>query len=207
MKNIWIIIVTVILTGLIVGGGTYYFVNSEAEKDKKELNKQITNLQKQISESSNDETDNWQIYVSEEYGYSIKFPKNLYYKGDKVQQYPGEFGAMDLIISDIEKMGIQDVMLDEKIHITVTINKKSADETLYDYLKQQGIPDNQLSEITFNNVKSYKMQSSFDQPSISIYTVNNNIVYGLQGINYLKESINSDNFLLIQKIIDTFKFI
>jgi len=228
MKNIWIIALSVVLTGAIIGGGTYYFVNSKAEKDKKELNRQISTLQKQVSDlesqptttttaptttstpptitPTTDETANWQIYTSKDYGYSIKFPKDLYYKGDKVQQYPGEFGAMDLIISDIENMGIQDVMQNEKIHITVTTSKKSADDTLYEYLTKEGIKASSISEIAINNVKSYKIQPSASQTATSVYTVNNNIVYNLHGINYLKESLDSTNFKLMQQIIDTFKF-
>lgn len=35
MKKTWIVVITIIITGLIVGGLTYYFVNRSAQSDKK----------------------------------------------------------------------------------------------------------------------------------------------------------------------------
>lgn len=91
MKNIWLIIITIVLTSAVVGGGTYYFVNSKAEKDKKELNSQISDLNNKISAAqtaldqtttpttstgttaTTDETANWKTYTNDTYNYSIKY--------------------------------------------------------------------------------------------------------------------------------------
>jgi len=149
----------------------------------------------------------WKDYSST-YGFSIKFPSNLYFKGNNIPAIPqtgSDFGS-DLIISDIQAMGVQDVLPSEKIHVTVSISKKSATESLLDYLKREGYQDSQITEITFNNVKSYKIVPTSTQPFISIYTANDTYVYDIEGINYSGDSIDSDNFKLMQQIIDTFTF-
>jgi len=46
MKPIWIILISVIVTGGLVSGGTYYFVNSKADRDKENLQAQINDLSK-----------------------------------------------------------------------------------------------------------------------------------------------------------------
>jgi hypothetical protein len=48
MKTIWIILISFVVTASIVGGGTYYLVNAQANKDKDALQVQITDLNKKI---------------------------------------------------------------------------------------------------------------------------------------------------------------
>ena len=50
MKTIWIVLISVLGTALIAGGGTYYFLNQKAEKDKEDLQVQISDLNKQYDE-------------------------------------------------------------------------------------------------------------------------------------------------------------
>ncbi len=105
----WILI-AVILTAIIVGGGVYYFENKRATEAKNDLNNQITNLQSQIdtlksstatsnsSTSTNpttsnpntsattaDETANWQTYTNSKYGWSIKYPSSITVKDNGAQ--------------------------------------------------------------------------------------------------------------------------
>jgi len=51
MKKTWIVVITIIITGLIVGGLTYYFINRSAQSDKKSLETQIEELQNQVEQS------------------------------------------------------------------------------------------------------------------------------------------------------------
>lgn len=209
----WIVLIVIVCLLLGGVGGYYYFQSQE-----KETPVALTPTQAQTAitptttptstptATTTDETADWETYKSKNYGYSIKFPKDLYYKGDKVQSYPGEFGAQDLIISDIEKMGIQDIMANEKIHITIATIKKPSDQSFYDYVKNN-IGDSEISEIEIGGKEAYKINySTTNHPNINIHANNDDIIYFINGTNYLGESIDSENFQLMQKIIDTFKF-
>ncbi len=81
-----IFIGTVIAVAVVFGGGAYLYVNNKAEKEKKDLNAQITELQNQVSSAKNaitmtapsaevttDDTANWKIYKNDIYNYSIKY--------------------------------------------------------------------------------------------------------------------------------------
>jgi hypothetical protein len=76
-----------VIVAIVFGGGAYAYVNSKAEKEKKDLNAQISDLQKQVAASATtatttapitttttDETANWKTYTSPTFGYSIKYP-------------------------------------------------------------------------------------------------------------------------------------
>lgn len=49
MKTIWVVVITVVITGVLVGGGTYYFLNKQATDDKNALQAQITELGAQVA--------------------------------------------------------------------------------------------------------------------------------------------------------------
>lgn len=51
MKPIWTILITVVATAVIVGGGTYYMVNAKAIKDKDNLQAQITTLNTKVADT------------------------------------------------------------------------------------------------------------------------------------------------------------
>lgn len=46
MKPIWVVLITVLATAVLIGGGTYYVLNQKLEKDKTSLQKQIDDLKK-----------------------------------------------------------------------------------------------------------------------------------------------------------------
>ncbi len=99
---LWILI-AVILTAIIVGGGVYYWQNKKATDAKNDLNNQITNLQNQIntlkstnststvtnptsSSSANNASDtntsstanNPKIYTNTDYGFQLTFDSDLW---------------------------------------------------------------------------------------------------------------------------------
>jgi len=91
MKPIWIMLITIILTGAVIGGGVYYWQNKKITNVKNDLNSQITTLQKQVTDlkeasgvaatstpttNTVDETANWKTYTNEAYGFSFKYPSD-----------------------------------------------------------------------------------------------------------------------------------
>lgn len=71
-QSIWTIILpTIIITALIVGGGIWWWQKSSFEKEKETLQRQIEELENQVSETSD-----WKIYENEEYGYQLKYPRD-----------------------------------------------------------------------------------------------------------------------------------
>jgi uncharacterized protein YxeA len=52
MKTIWTILITVLVTGGFVGGGTYYFANAKGTNDKNKLQAQIDDLNKKLSSAN-----------------------------------------------------------------------------------------------------------------------------------------------------------
>jgi hypothetical protein len=56
MKSIWVILITVIATAGLVGGGTYYFLNKKATDDKNALQAQIDGLAKKVADADTAQT-------------------------------------------------------------------------------------------------------------------------------------------------------
>lgn len=104
-KNIWMIVIYVIITALIVGGGVYAWQRSNLKNTEQSLQQQIPVLQSQIdqlqqvqsqnqlpaktenqqpdvNESTTDQQQDWQTneakeYENEKYGYSIQYNSDL----------------------------------------------------------------------------------------------------------------------------------
>lgn len=218
-KKIVIVVVVVILA---VGAGLWVLENRQKEISLK--NNSVQNQQNAQSEQKNDETQeidmsDWKTYINDGWGYSIKYPPNLFIKpnaqGDK---FPGDEsmpydGGQTLIISDKEKMGIQDVMPDERIHIRIITSKMKVNQSLVSYLKElysikdiTGNDNIKISEILLNGVNAYEIQFKSKQPYISIFLNKNDWAYQLHGINFIDENVDSYNFKLMKKIISTFEF-
>ncbi|MCX6812801.1 MAG: hypothetical protein NTW79_04290 [Candidatus Berkelbacteria bacterium] len=74
MKTFWIVLITVIITGGIVGGSMYYYLNSKSNKQKTDLQAQIDNLNK-ITNSSH-------TYQNDTCGYSFVYSSGWSAGGD-----------------------------------------------------------------------------------------------------------------------------
>ena len=162
-----------------------------------------------------DPTADWKIFQHNGWNYTISYPDNLYIKespqGDK---FPGDtsmcpmcgYGGQTLIISDIEKMGIQHVEPgSEKIHIVISTSKKEKNDSLYDYILKLTEGAENISQFTIDNITGYKILGGQESP-ISIWIVeneNSEWVYSLYGI----KTSTSENFELMMNILQTFKFI
>lgn len=98
MKTIWIVLISFVLTAVIAGGGTYYFANAKAVKDKDNLQAQITTLNTKIADTeksladaqaaittqpisqttttTTDATSNWKSITSDRLYFSVKYPSD-----------------------------------------------------------------------------------------------------------------------------------
>jgi hypothetical protein len=88
MKPIWVVLITVLATAVLVGGGTYYFLNQKLEKDKTSLQKQIDDL-KEVTVTADtadaaivdttsapvvDVTADWKNFTDNTHSLSFKYP-------------------------------------------------------------------------------------------------------------------------------------
>ncbi|MCX6808785.1 MAG: hypothetical protein NTW50_03925, partial [Candidatus Berkelbacteria bacterium] len=87
-SNIWIIVIAVVATAILVGGGTWYFLNKKATSDKKDLQAQIDALGGKTtvttddstattttpSDTASDPTTSWKTLTDSHYSLSLKYP-------------------------------------------------------------------------------------------------------------------------------------
>lgn len=90
MKKIWVVLITVLVTAGLIGGGGYYYLNKKFSDEKATLNKQISDLNDEIDALKNpassssttdttataDPTSDWKTYTNAKYGISFKYPKS-----------------------------------------------------------------------------------------------------------------------------------
>lgn len=157
-----------------------------------------------------DETADWQTYTSKDYGYSIKFPQNLYYKGNKVQQYPDQSGAQDLIISDVQNMGIQDILANEKIHLDILVQPNDG-KTLNQFVDDSklGGTISDKKEITLGSTQAiqFTLKNEFNEIIVYTFVLKGNNIYILRATNAVKgDTVDSQNFVSMKKIVNTFQF-
>lgn len=205
-----------ILAIVIVGGFWVWRSNQKVGviEEQGQEQEQSKNQQAEI------DTSNWKTYQSDGWGYSIKYPDNLYIKADtQGDKFPGDTcpmcgnGGQTLIISDLENMGIQDVNPEEGIHVVVSTRKLSSiinekNKTVENYLENNY--KGKISKIKINDINVYKIDPEFGENkiniSMSIFIVKDDWLYNLLGVNYSDKNLNSYNIKLMDKIFSTFKF-
>ncbi|MEI7792223.1 MAG: hypothetical protein WCI57_01920 [Candidatus Berkelbacteria bacterium] len=87
MKRIWIIVITAVATAAIVGGGTWYLIDSHAKKDKDKLQTELDTLNQRLADeaatsgiavtsgtTAADPIAGWKNYFNQKYGYTVDAP-------------------------------------------------------------------------------------------------------------------------------------
>jgi len=148
MSTVWKIVISVMATLAVAGGGTYYYMNQKATSEKDELQSQIDELSSQLedlqakattaasNESSTpapnspttDETSDWKTYTNSTYGFSFKYPSEKY-----------EILSNTYAVQDTSKAGDfylrmkGDVNADESIDFTTIFPGRYNDSDAYAY--------------------------------------------------------------------------
>lgn len=160
-------------------------------------------VQATASPSPQPSMTDWKTYTNSVLGYEIKYPNNLFGKEtDSSQRF---------IISDIEKMGIQDVMPEEKIHVNISVMDNSEGLGLKDFLnKLMGTQANDLTAYSQNGMNGFKLELPYDSGSVSagvtVFFAKAKQVYVLVGLNY-NPNMRTESIDLMKEILSTFKFI
>ena len=88
MKIFWTILISVILTAGLVGGGGYYLVNKKITSDQKSFDAKTADLAAQVDQekispnefypsgASSVDSTNWKVYNDTEFHYSFKYPSD-----------------------------------------------------------------------------------------------------------------------------------
>lgn len=131
-------IVGIILLVLIVGV-FWYEKNQQKQSDKQIVQQDSQEIKKQKDDDTQNkkelefeeiDTSDWILYEDKAWGFSIKYPKKLYIRENAVNDKGCLKGSgcikealinstIRLVISDQERMGTQDIMPNEKIHVRV----------------------------------------------------------------------------------------
>lgn len=148
-----------VIVAIVFGGGAYAYVNSKAEKEKKDLNAQITELQSQVSSATTattatpstttttDETANWKTYTSPTFGYSIKYPTAWTEKQGRVL----ETGVSE----DTKNMSIEFYNSDTlMLRIATDYKTKVGDPSLATLVAEKEPP---MDKTTISGAVSYKV--------------------------------------------------
>lgn len=229
VKSIWTILLTVLIAGAVVGGGTYYYLNNKATKDKDALNSQITaletekaNLEKQLADlndettasedsetatsasstatNSNSITANWQNYENTKYGYSLKYPSGWFVYG---------YSAGDETTTASLSIALNNAQ--DRSHVVLVSTGNNAD--MEATLAQDSTKINfQKTDITFLgiNATEYTWTTALDGQNLNdsktIKLVKGGKTYYLSGITRDYEKIGGKDSGIFNEILSTFLF-
>lgn len=212
LKNIWIIIVSIVITALIVGGAVYTWQRSNLKSTEQTLQQQITSLESQINQlkqnldqttingqqikETNNKTVDWNNYSNSKYGYSIKYPKTWF-------NLPN-YGAPDTdkYFSN-ENVGSPLEMGSDGIWITIRISENNDNLGLSEWAsKTPGNPQSKISnvkDITINGIPAVQQVEDFTKAegteggySLATYLMKGNTVYSIKSLTF--NSTTSDKY-------------
>ena len=172
-----------VIVAFVFGGGAYAYVNNKAEKEKKDLNAQITELQSQVTSAktatattpssststttTTDATANWKTYTNPDYGLSFKYPNDwtlgsgessVYLQSPETikRKEEGQFPGADMWVGYYSSVNKLD---------------SSATGTLLDYLNKLASSTNGsiLKESTIGDKASYDINEVGEGGFLSIY--------------------------------------
>jgi hypothetical protein len=220
MKPIWTIVISFVATAGIVGGGTYYLVNSKATKDKNNLQTQITDLNKKMADteksladaqsttmptattttsSATDETESWKTYSNTAYGFSLKYPSSC--TANVASSYASNDGVY---IDDASTGGYEQPHL-----LIVEAEQSSLTLDAYQAKASKDATFTQAAAITFAGQPAYEGVSNGMTSSYGIIVKKGSYIYHLDLSSGNKDTLaqNKAGLSAIQnKILSTFQF-
>lgn len=206
-KVMWFLVliggaIIVILVGLII----YFVIQNNQLKQRLNILEASKVESKVMSPTTTpvvqDTKSSWKTYTNSEFGYRLKYPANLYLKERQEERR--------IIISDVENMGIQDVLPEEKIHVEVGVKDNTERVSLQSYLEKLMGTLNNVSAYSQNGLSGYKLQmahqSGITGATVNLYFANGNNIYTIMAINYVS-GLNSQDFNQMEQILSTFEII
>lgn len=137
-----------------------FTIEEKTKENQKEEDKETEKPKEFVLPDMNQE--NWETYTDDAWGFSIKFPKEFYYKvHPQGETYPGEEcmtcgnGGQLLIISDQREMGVQDYGINENVHIVVQTNKWNKEDNLENFINERHFDLNDGNKIVEIETKKY----------------------------------------------------
>ncbi len=199
-----------VVVAIVFGGGVYTYVNNKAEKEKKDLNAQITELQSQVSNvttatTATDETADWKTYSDSEFKYSIKYPND--WLSEDVS-YAGE--TVYLLTSDRkknfdagERVRAFDVSVTGYSDSSMLPNNQSKKLSFENWIKQEADSFGfiQRKSIVVDGVSGYQGVGSGDGESYLIFVQKGNLIYQIETGDTTVPTTTE------QKVINSFKFL
>jgi type II secretory pathway pseudopilin PulG len=214
LKNIWRIIIAIVVTAIIVGGGVYVWQKSILKSSEQSLRQQITSLENQINQlkqnssqsildgqpkkKTNDivedektapnKTDDWSNYTNSKYSYSIKYPNSWF-------NLPN-YGAPDTDKYFSNKnVGAPLEMGSDGIWITIRISDNNDNLSLSEWAsKNPGNPQSEISNVrnvSINGVPAIQQVEDFTKAegteggySLATYLMKGNTVYSIKNLAF-----------------------
>lgn len=226
LKNIWIIIGSIVITALIVGGAVYIWHRSNLKSTEQTLQRQITLLESQINqlkqnldqatidnqqiEETNNKTADWNKYSNSKYGYSIKYPKTWF-------NLPN-YGAPDTDKYFSNKnVGAPLEMGSDGIWITITITENNDNLSLSEWAsKTPGNTQSKISnvkDIVINGIPAVQQVEDFTKAegteggySLATYSVKEKTVYSIKSLTFnstISDRYKEEYNLMVESFVFT----
>jgi type II secretory pathway pseudopilin PulG len=121
LQNHWIIVVSIVITALVVGGVVYVLQSSRLKSSEEYLEQQITLLQNQNQQGTQPPTNQQQakqaqkiVYNNSQHGFSLTFPQT--WKGYIAENRTLNFGSFGTSDSVDFGFSVQDSLFNVSIH-------------------------------------------------------------------------------------------
>lgn len=224
MKKIYLILITVIVTGLVVGGLTYYSTNRSAQLQKESLESQISELQSQVEELQQEDSSetlpetesteqpsqiesesNLKTYQSSKYGYSFSYPKNWDFDSGILDG--GEIFFIQK--TDTSQVVNQPAGDDGPATYTVTVAamKKNEYSSLDDYWSVS-MTNKKSTLLGKRNAYSFiEMAAPSSGPVYATATYHNSRIYRVHYYSVSTKNTHLKYKSVYDNIVDSFKFI
>lgn len=206
------IILFVILVILIVGGLGYWLWAKNSSNSSGSVASptatatSIASKTTAVSAASSASTADWNAYTNNVLGFSIKFPKNFYYRNltNKVENKD----SANLIISDIDNVDSQDIKNNEKVHITINKDREGLEAALNGLRGGSAATDTKIGSLDAKEVLS---SGDPDATGARIATMvdyvikSGDYIYDINLANGDASSTRNDaSFVLMKQIAQTF---